>query len=494
MAVLSKIKIGEVVYDLKDADSRSKLTTLLGSHAVEALGAAAWENVAAEITESATGVAGAQAVKSYVDAQVGKIHNFDIVVADKLPTPSEDTMYKLYLIPQDQTAENNTKDEYITVRSGEAGAYTYAWEKIGSTEMDLGGYVLKTQTIAGVDLQDNITKEELQTALGLGALAYKDSAAGKVAGQTVTGIKATGDISGTVTLNDLTQTATAATLEKANYTPAGSITGDAIKGGSINVTLKDEANTTEANITAAAYTPAGTVAAGISKATAEEAGYTMGGTVSKPDVTLTSAEQSVLTGVATAGTLPTYTEGAFTGGSFEKGTAVKANTDAMKMHIAAGDEISGDVDAETLIVEAATKADVMDYAAAYTAATYAGATFTQGAMPTFNDGSVNNVTAAELANAPEFTGEKIKVGATFTGTAEENMKISKVEYYKQAVDAKEFTPVAATLGFAGTEVENALVTGVTYDKATANGATFAGDAAELAVGDIVITEKDVTVE
>jgi hypothetical protein len=37
----------------------------------------------------------------------------------------------------------------------------------------LNDYVLKTQTIAGIDLQDSITVEELQTALGLGTAAYK---------------------------------------------------------------------------------------------------------------------------------------------------------------------------------------------------------------------------------------------------------------------------------------------------------------------------------
>lgn len=39
--------------------------------------------------------------------------------------------------------------------------------------IDLSGYVKKTQTIADIDLQDNITTEELQEALNLGTAAYK---------------------------------------------------------------------------------------------------------------------------------------------------------------------------------------------------------------------------------------------------------------------------------------------------------------------------------
>ena len=41
-SVLSKIKVNDAIYDLKDADARGKLGTLIGSHAVQALGTAAW--------------------------------------------------------------------------------------------------------------------------------------------------------------------------------------------------------------------------------------------------------------------------------------------------------------------------------------------------------------------------------------------------------------------------------------------------------------------
>ena len=65
---------------------------------------------------------------------------------------------------------------------------------------------------------------------------------------------------------------------------------------------------------------------------------------------------------------------------------------------------------------------------------------------------------------------------------------------KQVVDAKEFTPVATTLGFEGTTAENVLVTAVNYDKANASQTgSVAIEDAELAVGTITVAAKEVTV-
>ena len=58
------------------------------------------------------------------------------VVAATLPTPSEETMFKIYLVPSQDAEQGNVKDEYITLQDGG----TYAWEKIGSTSVDLSGY------------------------------------------------------------------------------------------------------------------------------------------------------------------------------------------------------------------------------------------------------------------------------------------------------------------------------------------------------------------
>lgn len=77
--------------------------------------------------------------KTQVDDLVSQ--RLEYVTAEELPTASADTMYKIYLIPTTIGGDGNAKEEWLTVRSGSEGSYTYAWEHIGSTNMDLSGYV-----------------------------------------------------------------------------------------------------------------------------------------------------------------------------------------------------------------------------------------------------------------------------------------------------------------------------------------------------------------
>ena len=182
MADISKIKLADgTVVTIKDTQGRADVTTLLGGHTLGALGAAAWKAVAASI--SGEGLVDASVVKAYVDSQVGQIHSFDVVIdpdgTAKGPsvTASADTMYKIYMVA-DANASAGTYVEWITIRSGVEGAYTYAWEKIGSTKTDLTGYVSKETTIAGIALDKNISVADLQKALELGAMAYADKASG----------------------------------------------------------------------------------------------------------------------------------------------------------------------------------------------------------------------------------------------------------------------------------------------------------------------------
>lgn len=55
----------------------------------------------------------------------------------------------IVLIPSTNPGTQNIKDEYIIQRDGEVGSYTYRWEQIGSTEVDLSGYVQKGVTYTG---------------------------------------------------------------------------------------------------------------------------------------------------------------------------------------------------------------------------------------------------------------------------------------------------------------------------------------------------------
>lgn len=107
-------------------------------------------------------------VKTYVDNAIAAVKQFQYEVVSKLPTASANTMGKIYLVSDVHNSADNY-DEFITLEKDGA----YSWEKIGNTDIDLTGYVQKTTTIAGVDLQNNITKTELLTALNVADGATK---------------------------------------------------------------------------------------------------------------------------------------------------------------------------------------------------------------------------------------------------------------------------------------------------------------------------------
>lgn len=550
MADISKIKLANgTTVTIKDAQGRADMTTILGGHALEALGAAAWQAMAASISDA--GIADAATVKAYVDSQVGQIHNFDVVIdADGTAatgpsvTASADTMYKIYLVPSADAAAGGYI-EYITIRSDAEGAYTYAWEAIGNTKVSLTGYVPTSTTIATIALDHNITVAELQTALKLGAMAYADKASGSTTIQTIDSITMK---EVTVAGNAAVTSKTAdATLTKANYTPAGKVTGSAISDGSISVTLKDSATKTAATLSTSEFTPAGTIAAkeggsfsALKTASfgAAEDGVQIEGTVSAPAISLTAADKTVATGL-TGGKVASFTEGAFTPAAIQDGfyTAGKAATwtgadytaptmgEASKAKFAS-EGVTAAIDAEDAECLTFTTAATSDAVTAqgtfdagnvnfgtfnggsatvidttkFSGGSKAADTFVANELQTATTGKVSEVSAAALANAPVFTGEKYAVATTadtalkdvaFTATNSATI-VDKVEYVKPEIDAATFTGTAATLGFAGTEVVDALVTGVSYDKADATAAFSVAVTPETDV--ITKTAKTVEVE
>lgn len=472
--LLSKVVINGSTYDLKDAVARTKVETLIGSHAVEALGAAAWQAVAANISD--TGLIDAATVKSYVDSQVGQVHSFDVVIdaagtaAGPSVTASADTMYKIYMVPDEQ-ASAGAYIEWITIRSGAEGAYTYAWEKIGSTKTDLSGYVSNEIKIAGLQLNKDITVAELQNALGLKAFAYADKGTATVAAQTVQGVKATGTSTGSIT-GAMAYTAT--NIESTGkVTATGSVTGDAIKGGSIAVTLKDAEAATAATVTTEAYKPAGSVNS--SFVADADNGVAIAGTVSKPTATVTPATATVQE-MKTAGTAYSITEG-----------AVEKAADAKSAFATEGVVATVDEANETLTFTAAGTSQAVTASGdvEYTAPVLS------GALPTFGASAAVMTGATVDVSQPTFTGNKYAVNSSFAGTEVEDMKVTGVTYVKQAVNTATFTPVAATLGFSGDEVD-VSVSG-SYDKANKGTLAFAGANIELAVGDIAVPGQTVEV-
>ncbi len=550
MADISKIKLANgTTVTIKDAQGRADMTTILGGHALEALGAAAWQAMAASISDA--GIADAATVKAYVDSQVGQINNFDVVIdADGTAatgpsaTASADTMYKIYLVPSADAAAGGYI-EYITIRSGAEGAYTYAWEAIGNTKVSLTGYVPTSTTIATIALDHNITVAELQTALKLGAMAYADKASGSTTIQTIDSITMK---EVTVAGNAAVTSKTAdATLTKANYTPAGRVTGSAISDGSIAVTLKDSTTKTEATLSTSEFTPAGTIAAkeggsfsALKTASfgVAENGVQIEGTVSAPAISLTAADKTVATGL-TGGKVASFTEGAFTPAAIQDGfyTAGKAATwtgadytaptmgEASKAKFAS-EGVTAAIDAEDAECLTFTTAATSDAVTAqgvfdagnvnfgtfnggsatvidttkFSGGSKAADTFVANELQTATTGKVSEVSAAALANAPVFTGEKYAVATTadtalkdvaFTATNSATI-VNKVEYVKPEIDTATFTGTVATLGFVGTEVVDALVTGVSYDKADATAAFSVAVTPETDV--ITKTAKTVEVE
>lgn len=467
---LSIFNVGGVDYNLKDAAATAKLKTLLGEQTVQELGAAAWKAVAANISDTDEGLPTAKKVKEYVDAQVGTIHNFDVVIdaagtaAGPSVTASADTMYKIYLVP-DSSAEAGAYIEYITIKSGE----TYRWEAIGSTKTSLDGYVEKSQTIAGLTLNKDITVAELQTALELKAFAYAAKGTATVAAKTVKGVKATGTSTGSITgAMDYTATEISST---GKVTATGSITGSAISGGSIAVTLKDAEAATAATVTTEAYKPAGSVTSNF-VADANK-GVAIEGTVSKPTATVTPSTATVQE-MKDAGTEYSITEG-----SVEKAADAKSAF--------ATEGVVASVTGETLTFASAGTAQAVTASGAvnYTAPVLS------GSLPTFG-ASVAVMTGATVdVSQPTFTGNKYAVNSSFAGTEVENMKVTGVTYVKQAVNTATFTPVAATLGFSGDEV-NVSVKG-SYDKANKGTLAFTGAEISLDVGDIAVPSQAIEV-
>lgn len=273
----------------------------------------------------------------------------------------------------------------------------------------------------------------------LGALAHEDSATGTVAGQTISGVKATGTTTGSITV-ELEQSEHDMT-SNGKYTPAGNVTGTVVPTGSVAVTVSSSA--ADATLTKGDYTPAGTVS-----------------------VALTGASFNQITGV---GTQASFVEGEFTPATITK-EDVTANY--------ATEGLVGSVDDECLI---------------FTAAGIAAITATK--VNGFDGGS--KAADTFVANSlPTMAAHNVGVeNATFTGTLAEDLVVTNVSYAKaNAEAAATFTgntnDITAT--FAGTEGDIA-VAGKCHDYAVKT-ANFNGAAVELAVGDIVVEAKDVTVQ
>lgn len=421
---LKQIKIGDNTYFLKDAAARAILDTYT---------ALPKYTPTTDISATGNTVATTETIKRYVDAQVGAIHKFDVTIYEKLPAASADTMYILGLVA-DTKAEAGTYLEYITIRNGSEGNYTYAWEQIGSTKTDLTDYVKKTTTVAGIALDHNITVDELSaaSALNLKALSHKDSATGTL--DTVDSAKVSFTPAGSVTVT----TTSTPLASKGEYTPAGTVTGTATPVGDVDVSVNNV--DTAATLTTADYTPAGSVSVALSNATFNT--------------------------VKSVGTAASFVEGAFTPATLEYNNNNSFATDGVTATVNTADE--------SLELTVATKVAA-------------------SVITSFNGGSkaADTFTPNETAQMQETTVGVRSAG--FTGTKVENALVTGVSYSKASSATATFTGTASdiTANFVGTAA-TISVSG-SYDKANAN-ATFTGTEVKDQEVTLTKTAKTITVQ
>lgn len=389
--VLAKIKMGNEIYWLKDADVRALLDTYKGAvkYDVDTTFAADSENLATS-----------KAIAAYVTGQVadiaGAMHFIGVLEA----LPETGRAGDIVIVGTTEYVYADGKWNII----GDEGVYA---TKAG-VEAD---YVKKVVTIAGIDLADSITAAELKAALELKALAYKDSAS--------------------VTLTDY-----ATSINGAEYTPAGSV----------SVTLSQTSTAMEST---GSFTPAGTVsgnvtAAGtVSIARDDANGTAVSGTVSAPAITVTPITAQVQH-IDSVGALPTYTAAQYVAPSVSETTSQFASEGV----VAAMDT----EDTEMLVFTTAGKAAALT-GTGFNAGSYTAAQFTAGALPTLGAAQtvVTGIEKAE-ASAPTFTGDKfgatfagsqVAISADFAGTAG-NVSVSG-NYDRAGVEAAGFTGTAATI-------------------------------------------------
>lgn len=388
--VISKLTIGEKTYYLKDAEARELLATL---------GTAAKKDVAAGVGADEQGLVTGAQVQAAIAGISGSMHFRGVVTSfDDITDPAAGDVI------------------IIGVKEYVYGGEPATWHELGDESI----YALKTVTIGTQNLSANINLDTLATDMGLGKLAKKDSATGTVAGQTISGLKAKGNAAGSIAV-ELTQTATAATLTKSDYTPSGDVTGSVTAAGSVSI-AKDAENGTQ-----------------------------ISGSVSAPTVTVTPATDTIKK-VTSVGTLPTKAADTFTPNGDDNFTAgskaawsanVDETSETLSFSFTANDLPTFTQGAKASYKEGAFDAGTLPELAAAGTTVVTGITKAEATAPTFTGDKF----------AASFTGASADITATFTG--EKTSVVSGVNYDKAGVDAEK---TKFTAGAIELDVDDVVVT------------------------------------
>ena len=391
--VLSKVKFGNTTYYMKDAAARAILDTF---------GNATLQDVALSIADGGTGLVTSDQVYDFVNRQIGAVGDI------------------LNLLSADDHTEvaSPAAGDFVVESDGSEWLYDgSAWREIGSEN----AYVLKTFTIAGIDMQDNITVAELQQALELGALAYLDSGSVKVT--TIDSMKSfsTG-AAGNYSVSS-TPVSVPATYSALDVTPAGSVE---ITAGTAAAASYDK--TTSVAISSAAPVEGTSVA-----------NYTPAGDVTITSVTVTPSNVSVAT-VTDAGTAYQLQAG-----------SMSQAADTTSAFATEGDvaSIGTDEEAETLILVAASTSNAVTSSGTVT---YVDPVLS-GSLPTFGSQSVvGGITSAEAEASFSGTGVVLSAAPAYTATSASMTQPTFTADFTGT--SKSVTPVVATtVQAAGTDGE-----------------------------------------
>ena len=471
---LSKVQINGGTYWVKDAELRELLNSAATKEAIESI---ITEGAGANNTNSTipTTLALTTWLEQKIAGLTGAMHFAGVTDPEAGDTPEERIAAKVST-PQAGDIVIDGVAEYVYDGT--------KWEKLG----DEGTYATKTEletavsgiSIGGTTLGNDkaITAQELITALGLKALAFKDEAAGKVS--TVD----SGSVSIPAATLTLAGTAVSVpqTFKALDVTPAGSVTATA-EANEISYDKFASASVSVPDMSEAKYDKVSNIV--ISSGSEGTVNYTPAGSVSV-SADAAAAFNAATTTVATvtnAGTAYSLTEG-----------SVSQAADTTSNFVTSGVTAAMDTtDTEMLVFSAAPTS------AAVTASgvvTYTDPELT-GSLPTFGSADVAGIgstislpafsgsfsgTGAVLSAAPNFSATAI------SGVGSTNTALSNVSYTATTVTVPAQT---ITASFSGTS-KSVTPTADTSASAAPMAATAAVAAQTITV-DFVRTDKDITV-
>ena len=87
------------------------------------------------VTSDGTNAVSGKAVYDYVTAAIADITGFHAEIVTELPAVGQKNI--LYLVAKSSAASGDGYDEYLYING--------AWERVGSTDIDLSGYVLAAE-------------------------------------------------------------------------------------------------------------------------------------------------------------------------------------------------------------------------------------------------------------------------------------------------------------------------------------------------------------